>query len=68
MLGQRILHGAGDVQQQGVADGVAATRASTAEEFHAQLEAALQQQGPRLIEARVTDSIAPFVAMIRGAR
>jgi len=48
--------------------GVAATRATTAEEFHAQLEAALQQRGPHLIEAKVTDSIAPFVAMIRGAR
>jgi acetolactate synthase-1/2/3 large subunit len=50
------------------AHGVAATRATTAEEFHAQLEAALQQSGPQLIEAKVTDSIQPFVAMIRGAR
>jgi acetolactate synthase-1/2/3 large subunit len=48
--------------------GVAATRATTAEEFHAQLEAALERKGPCLIEAKVTDSIAPFVAMIRGAR
>jgi acetolactate synthase-1/2/3 large subunit len=50
------------------AHGVVATRATTAEEFHAQLEAALQQSGPQLIEAKVTDSIQPFVAMIRGAR
>jgi acetolactate synthase-1/2/3 large subunit len=50
------------------AHGVAATRATTAEEFHVQLEDALQQRGPHLIEAKVTDSIAPFVAMIRGAR
>jgi acetolactate synthase I/II/III large subunit len=48
--------------------GVAATRATTAEEFHAQFEAACRQKGPCLIEAKVTDSIAPFVAMIRGAR
>jgi len=48
--------------------GVAATRATTAEEFHAQLQAALERKGPCLIEAKVTDSIAPWVAMIRGAR
>ena len=52
-----------------VEQGVGAEKhGATAEEFHAQLESALGQPGPRLIEAKVTDSIAPFVAMIRGAR
>jgi acetolactate synthase-1/2/3 large subunit len=48
--------------------GVPATRATTAEEFHAQFEAALRGKGPCLIEAKVADSIQPFVEMIRKAR
>jgi acetolactate synthase-1/2/3 large subunit len=48
--------------------GVPATRATTAEEFHAQFEAGLRGKGPCLIEAKVADSIQPFVEMIRKAR
>ena len=45
--------------------GVSATRATTAEEFHQQFEAALAATGPRLIEAQCTDSIRPLVEMVR---
>ena len=37
--------------------GVPATRATSAEEFHAQLEAALAERGPRLIEAMVVQQM-----------
>jgi acetolactate synthase-1/2/3 large subunit len=48
--------------------GVSATRATTAQEFHQQFEAALAGSGPRLIEAQCADSIRPFVEMVRRSR
>jgi len=48
--------------------GVPATRATTAEEFHQQFEAALGSAGPRLIEAQCADSIRPLVELVRRLR
>jgi acetolactate synthase-1/2/3 large subunit len=48
--------------------GVSATRATTAEEFHQQFEAALASVEPQLIEARCADSIQPFVDLVRRSR
>ena len=48
--------------------GMAASRATTAEEFHAQLEQALNEPGPRLIEAQMSDSIQPLVELVRRMR
>jgi acetolactate synthase-1/2/3 large subunit len=46
--------------------GVSASRATTAEEFHQQLEAALAGKGPHLIEAQVAQSIQPMIDLVRG--
>jgi acetolactate synthase-1/2/3 large subunit len=48
--------------------GVPATRATTAEHFHQQFEAALGSAGPHLIEAQVADDIRPLVEMVRRLR
>ena len=48
--------------------GVPASRATTAEEFHQQLEAAMSGNGPYLIEAQVADSIQPFVNLVRQGK
>jgi len=48
--------------------GMAGSRATTAEEFHAQLEQALSEPGPRLIEAQMSDSIQPLVQLVRRMR
>jgi acetolactate synthase-1/2/3 large subunit len=48
--------------------GVPASRATTAEEFHAQFEAALGMAGPHLIEAQVADDIRPLVELVRRTR
>jgi len=45
--------------------GVPATRATTAEAFHQQFEAALSSKGPRLIEAHVVQSIQPYIDLVR---
>ncbi len=47
------------------AHGVPATRATTAEEFHKQFEAALGSMGPHLIEAQVVQDIQPVVDLVR---
>jgi len=39
--------------------GVPATRATTAEEFHKQFEAAISTKGPRLIEAQIVQNLKP---------
>ena len=44
--------------------GVSAVAASTAEEFHAALEGALAQTGPRLIEATMVQNLQPVVDLI----
>ena len=45
--------------------GVPASRATTAEELHQQLEAALASKGPRLIEAQVAQDIQPAIDLVR---
>jgi len=48
--------------------GVPATRATTAEEFHKQFEAAMGSKGPHLIEAQLVQNIQPLVDQIRKDR
>ena len=45
--------------------GVAATRATTAEEFHQQLASALNDSGPRLIAAQVSQDLKPLIDLVR---
>jgi acetolactate synthase-1/2/3 large subunit len=45
--------------------GVPASRATTAEEFHKQFEAAMGTKGPRLIEAQIVENIQPMIDHIR---
>ena len=45
--------------------GVPATRATTAEQFQQQFQAALAIRGPRLIEAQVVQNLGPAIEMIR---
>ncbi len=45
--------------------GVPASRATTAEEFHKQFEAAISSKGPRLIEAQIVENIQPMIDYIR---
>jgi acetolactate synthase-1/2/3 large subunit len=45
--------------------GVPASRATTAEEFHKQFEAAMGAKGPRLIEAQIAENIQPMIDYIR---
>jgi acetolactate synthase I/II/III large subunit len=48
--------------------GVPATRATTAEEFHKQFEAAMGTKGPRLIEAQIELGIQPIIDLVRKSR
>ena len=48
--------------------GVPASRATTAEEFHKQFEAAMDTKGPRLIEAQIVQNIQPMIDLIRKTR
>ena len=48
--------------------GVPASRATTAEEFHKQFAAAMGSKGPRLIEAQIVQDIQPMIDQIRKAR
>jgi acetolactate synthase-1/2/3 large subunit len=48
--------------------GVPASRATSAEELHAQLATALSRGGPRLIEAVCADDIRPFIEIVRKPR
>ncbi len=41
--------------------GVPATRATTAEEFHKQFEAAMSTKGPHLIEAQIVQNLQPII-------
>ena len=50
------------------AQGVPATRATTAEEFHQQFEAAMSSQGPHLIEAQIVQDIKPMIDKIHNER
>jgi len=57
-----------DWVQMAQSQGVPASRATTAEEFHQQLQAALASRGPRLIEAKVAQDIQPFINLVRRGR
>jgi acetolactate synthase-1/2/3 large subunit len=48
--------------------GVPATRATTAEEFHKQFEAAMSTTGPRLIEAQIVQNIQPMIDAVHNSR
>lgn len=48
--------------------GVRAIRARTAEEFHNELEQALDSRGPHLIEADVVQEIQPMIDLVRNSR
>jgi len=51
-----------------VAQGVPATRAKTAEEFHQQFEAAMGSKGPHLIEANIVQNLQPEIDAVHNAR
>jgi acetolactate synthase-1/2/3 large subunit len=48
--------------------GVPATRATTAEEFHKQFEAAMSSKGPHLIEAQIVQNLKPAIDAVHKAR
>lgn len=48
--------------------GVPASRATTAEEFHKQFEVALGSKGPHLIEAQVVQDIQPMIDLVRKSK
>ncbi len=50
------------------AQGVPATRARTAEEFHKQFEAAMSTKGPKLIEANIVQNLKPAIDAVHKAR
>jgi acetolactate synthase-1/2/3 large subunit len=50
------------------AQGVPATRATTAEEFHKQFDAAMSTKGPRLIEAQIVQNLQPMSDYIHDNR
>ncbi len=47
--------------------GVPATRATTAEEFHQQFEAAMITKGPHLIEAQIVQNLKPAIDAVHNA-
>lgn len=50
------------------AQGVPATRATTAEEFHRQFEAAMSTKGPKLIEAKLVQDLKPAIDAVHNSR
>jgi acetolactate synthase-1/2/3 large subunit len=48
--------------------GVPASRATTAEKFHKQFEAAMGSKGPHLIEAQVAQDIQPMIDLVRKSK
>lgn len=48
--------------------GVPATRATTAEEFHQQFKAAMDTKGPRLIEAQIIQDLQPITEAVHNSR
>jgi acetolactate synthase-1/2/3 large subunit len=50
------------------AQGVPATRATTAEEFHQQFEAAMSTKGPRLIEAQIVQNLKAAIDAVHDSR
>ncbi len=45
-----------------------ATRATTAEEFHKQFEAAMRTKGPHLIEAQIVQNLKPAIDAVHISR
>ena len=50
------------------AQGVPATRATTAEEFHQQFAAAMNTPGPHLIEAQIVQNLGPMIDAVHKTR
>ena len=50
------------------AQGVPASRATTAEEFHKQFEAAMATKGPRLIETQIVQDLQPITDLVHKNR
>jgi len=50
------------------AQGVPATRATTAEQFHKQFEAAMSTKGPHLIEAHIIQNLEPMIDQVHDSR
>lgn len=50
------------------AQGVPASRATTAEEFHKQFEAAMGTKGPHLIEANIVQNLQPVIDAVHKNR
>jgi acetolactate synthase-1/2/3 large subunit len=50
------------------AQGVPATRATSAEEFHQQFEAAMSTKGPHLIEAQIVQNLQPAIDSVHKSR
>jgi len=48
--------------------GMPATRATTAEEFHKQFEEAMRTKGPRLIEAQIVQNLQPMIDAVHKTR
>jgi len=48
--------------------GVPATRATTAEEFHQQFATAMSTKGPRLIEAQIVQNLQPAIEAVHNSR
>jgi acetolactate synthase-1/2/3 large subunit len=48
--------------------GVPATRATTAEEFHKQFAEAMSTKGPTLIEARIRQNLQPIIDVVHNSR
>jgi len=50
------------------AQGVQASRATTAEEFHQQFAAAMSTKGPHLIEAQIVQNLQPAIDAVHKTR
>ena len=50
------------------AQGVPAARATTAEEFHQQFEAAMRTKGPHLIEPHIVQNLKPAIDAVHNSR
>ena len=48
--------------------GLTASRATTAEEFHKQFAAAMATKGPRLIEAQIVQNLQPMIDQVHKSR
>ena len=64
----RIDHPSLDWVKLAEGQGVPATRATTAEEFHKQFEAAMSSKGLRLIEAQIVQTLKPMIDAVHNSR